>query len=623
MANERLTESKVRNHFQNDPLFKSIKFEEQKSTNIRVSECLVSASKSGKGIGKPEFILTFPTQSMDYLIIVECKASADKHESKNRDKAKDYAIDGVLHYAKFLSTEFNVVAIAVSGESDKDFTVSNFLHKKGDGAAAELSDKVLLSIFDYVKTFRNEQFNYNLKDVNIVEKAVWLNEEFQKCSISESMRNTLISGILLALQDGMFLQSFRVANTSTALAKTLIDAIERVLQAAKVRKIDDMIGVYSKILDEPLVKNETIKKSKKEILSVEFFRDIVDFLYKEVYPLTTYEESGYDILGRFYTEFVRYAASKQKQGLVLTPSHVTELFCDLAELKVTDVVYDPCCGTGGFLIAAMKKMIALAGNDEKRKAHIRASQLLGVEIRPDMFTFACSNMMLRGDGKSNLDRADCFDATTIKRVRDLKPTVSFLNPPYDQGTDVQLEFIERALEAVKGQNGIVAAIVQMSCAIKDEAGTNAVKKRLLEKHTLKAVISMPDDLFYPVGVVTCIMVFEANKPNAGKKSWFGYLKNDGFVKRKYKGRIDHFSNWSEIKERFIEAYLNSDEVAGMSVKKEVGFKDEWCAEAYMETDYSTLTEASFEQAIKQFAVFKAVGFSDIAGGESDENETSE
>ena len=75
MANERITENKVRGHFQSDPLFKSVKFEEQKSTNTRVAECLNNASKQGKGIGKPEFIITFPTQSMDYLIVVECKAS--------------------------------------------------------------------------------------------------------------------------------------------------------------------------------------------------------------------------------------------------------------------------------------------------------------------------------------------------------------------------------------------------------------------------------------------------------------------------------------------------------------------------------------------------------------------
>jgi len=364
MADERLTENIVRDHFKSDPLFSSVKFEEQKSTNIRIAECLSTASKSGKDRpGKPEFIITFPTQSSDYLIVIECKAKQDKHESPNRDKAKDFAVDGVLHYARFLSSEFNVVAIAVSGENLETIVVSNFLHKKGDEAATELPDKKLLGIYDYVKTFRNEQLNYNLKDVNIVEKAVKLNDDFHSCSISESMRNTLVSGILLALQDNIFCASYKEAASSKDLAEdVLIPAIRRVLSKAKVRKLEDMMGVYSKILDEPLVKDVQIKKKKKPILTVEFFKETIQYLEKQVFPLTKLEESGYDVLGRFYTEFVRYAASKQKQGLVLTPSHVTDLFCDLVELKVDDIVYDPCCGTGGFLIAAMKRMLQLAGN---------------------------------------------------------------------------------------------------------------------------------------------------------------------------------------------------------------------------------------------------------------------
>lgn len=620
MANERLTESIVREHFKSDPLFSSVKFEEQKSTNIRIAECLATASKSGKDRpGKPEFIITFPTQSSDYLIVIECKAKTDKHESATHNKAKDFAVDGVLHYARFLSAEFNVVAIAVSGESPDNIVVSNFLHKKGDETAAELPDKKLLGIYDYVKTFRNEQLNYNLKDVNIVEKAVKLNDDFHSCSISESMRNTLVSGILLALQDNVFCASYKEAASSKDLAEdVLIPAIRRVLSKARVRKLEDMMGVYSKILDEPLVKDIQIKKKKKPILTVAFFKETIQYIEKQVFPLTKLEESGYDVLGRFYTEFVRYAASKQKQGLVLTPSHVTDLFCDLVELQVNDIVYDPCCGTGGFLIAAMKRMLQLAGNDGERKANIRKNQLLGVEVRPDMFTFACSNMMLRGDGKSNIDRGDCFDPETIKRIKKLKPTVAFLNPPYDQGTDVQLEFIEKALEAVAPQNGRVAAIVQMSCGLKEDKATLAVRKRLINKYTLKAVISMPNDLFYPVGVVTCIMVFDASRPNGQKKTWFGYLKDDGFVKRKNKGRIDHASKWNCIKATFLSAYIDGDERPGLSVKKAITAEDEWCAEAYMETDYSTLTEQDFIMALKRYAIFKEVGLIATEGDETDD-----
>jgi type I restriction-modification system DNA methylase subunit len=166
-----------------------------------------------------------------------------------------------------------------------------------------------------------------------------------------------------------------------------------------------------------------------------------------------------------------------------------------------------------------------------------------------------------------------------------------------------MRFIEHSLNVVAPQNGRVVAIVQMSCAIKNEKELIAVKKRILEKHHLKAVLSMPDDLFYPVGVVTCIMVFEANKPNAGRETWFGYFKDDKFEKRKNQGRIDARGKYKDEKERWLNAYYNKKEVAGLSVKKEVSEVDEWCAEAYMETDYTALCDKDFIQKMKDYAAF--------------------
>lgn len=615
MVNERNTEVLVREHFREDPFFSSIKFEEQQSSNMRIAECLSTASKSGKKApGRPEFIITFPTQDSDYLIVAECKANPRNHESPERNKPKDYAVDGVLHYSKFLSEEFNVISLAISGEIDLDLTVSSFIQRKGESEASELPDKELLSIYDYVKLFKNEQLSHNLKDINIIENAIELNGLFQKASVSENMRNTFVSAILLGLQDDSFRQSYTMASTSCDLTDRLMAAVKRVLSKAKVRKFDDMIGVYEKMYSEPLVKESNITVNKKSTSSIEFFINIVKKLEKNVYPLTKYEDEGYDVLGRFYTEFVRYAASKQKQGLVLTPAHVTDLFCDLVSLRPTDVVYDPCCGTGGFLIAAMKRMLSLAGNNSALKDDIRRNHLLGVEIRSEMFTFACSNMMMRGDGKSNIDCGNCFDPDVHNRIVSLGPNVSFLNPPYDQGTADQLKFIGRALEAVKPKKGLVAAIVQMSCALKDDIETIDEKRKLLDKYHLKAVISMPDQLFYPVGVVTCIMVFDSGTPNYGRKTWFGYLKDDGLILKKNKGRIDQFSRWQGIKQAFLKAYYNNDETPGLSVKKEVKAEDEWCAEAYMETDYSTLCVDDFQRTVSEYVAFnvkkKYISFED-------------
>lgn len=604
MSNERNTESLVREHFRADPFYSSTRLEEQQSSNVRISECLAHASKTGNGkSGHPEFIISFPSQNSDYLIIVECKANRSNHESRNRDKPRDYAVDGVLHYSKFLASDFNVISLAVSGETQRELCVSSFIQTKGSSQAIELPDKTLLSIYDYVKLFKNEQFSHNLKDYNIIENAIELNTWFHQASVSESMRNTFVSAILLGLQDDIFRDSYTKTSNSKELADLLLDAVKRVLSKAAVRNSGSMISVYSKIVDEPLVKNKTIRIKKKEKSSLEFFINIIKRLHKNIYPLSKFDDEGYDVLGRFYTEFVRFAASKQKQGLVLTPSHVTSLFCDLVDLKATDIVYDPCCGTGSFLIAAMKRMIELAGNNSQQKDNIRRNQLLGVELRPEMFTFACSNMMMRGDGKSNLECGDCFDHEIQKQILARKPNIAFLNPPYDQGTDVQLQFISTALDMVKPEGGMVVAIVQMSCALKDDKETRAERANLLSKHHLVAVISMPDQLFYPVGVVTCIMVFQSGIPNKGRKTWFGYLKNDGMILKKNKGRIDSKAAWEPIRQKFLDAYRNKDEIPGLSVKHEVAADDEWCAEAYMETDYSSLSIDDFQRSVREYVAF--------------------
>jgi len=615
MANERITEDIVRSHFKNDPLFKSIKFEEQKSFSKRVIDLLQNASKRGKGVGKPEFIISFPTSNLDYLIVVECKGEAKYHRSKNLDNPELYAVDGVLHYAKSLSKEFDVIAIAVSGQTLNELKVSHFLCFKGEKGHKELKqDKELLAINDYIKLFNNEQFSSNLKNIDIIRKAIDLNELYHSYSITETTRCTIVSAILLSLLDIPFRKGYKDYSTTTALGSAMLAAISNVLSANNVKSESNMLGEYGKILNEPLFQQEEIKhKEKKEReKSVVVVKEMIDYLHKNVFPLIDMEDTGFDVLGRFYTEFIRYAGSEQSQGLVLTPFHITDLFCDLANIKVGSIVYDPVCGTAGFLIAAMKRMLDMAGNNTKRKNQIKSSQLIGVELRPSMFTYACSNMMLRGDGKSNIFCGDCFQLKDAILAQH-QPDVAFLNPPYDVGAARQLEFIEHALDVVSAKNGTVVAIVQMGCCIKNEKEIIEVKERLLSKHRLHAVLSMPEELFNPsASVVTSVLVFKANEQNVGRKTWFGYFKNDGFVKRKHRGRIDSRGLWSAIKERWVQAYNNLEEIPGLSGKMEVVGKDEWCAEAYLKTDYEQLTKENFERKIVEYISHKVkLSYTDV------------
>jgi type I restriction-modification system DNA methylase subunit len=607
MANERITEDIVRQHFKADALFPSVKFEEQKSSNKRIIDLLKGKSKTGgTGDGRPEFIISFPTNS-NYIIVVECKANTQSHESRGRNNAKDYAVDGVLHYAKALKEEFNVLAIAVSGECEEELLVSHFYWKKNKNKYADLSDKKLLSIDDYMQVFEDQFFISDFYTRDIAYKARYLNEEFQSYTIPEYKRCTMVSAMLLALIDKRFKEEFECVPTIKELGRKMLSAINSVFEAETdiVRSKTVILREFENILNEPLFVQETIKhkEHKTQENTLQVAKDFIIYLQKNVYPLVEHSNIGYDVLGRFYVEFIRYAGSEQKSGLVLTPAHITELFCDLAELRISDIVYDPCCGTGGFLVAAMQRLFKLAGNNKTKREKIRKTQLCGCELRSDMFTYACSSMRFRGDGKSNLYNGSCFN-NTESIADNHKPTVAMLNPPYDVGNAGQMEFVEHALNVINPQaDGRVVAIVQMSCAIKDEKDLKAVKKRILAKHHLKAVLSMPDDLFYPVGVVTCIMVFEANKPNKGRKTWFGYFKDDGFEKRKHLGRIDARNKYSDIKNRWISAYVNGEQIPGLSVRQEITADDVWCAEAYMETNYETLCDLYFIKKMRDYSAF--------------------
>ncbi len=628
MKNERVTEDFVRDHFKNDPLFNAVRFDEQRTSVAKARACLAKASKSLTGkIGSPEFIISFPALPDD-IIVVECKADAKFHESEDGDNPAGFAVDGALHYSAFLAQQYNVISIAVSGGNKGKLKISSFHQKMGQLEVTEINS-ALLDVFSYITIFKGEAQAQSIESAEITKTAIDLNREMNDYSIVEYERCTLVSAILLALQDGAFKASYKERATSKKLEPTperlaafIVSSIKNVLKDAEIDagRVESMIGEYEKIKNHSIAKLAQIKKKRASDQQDNYvLRDITERLEKSVLPLITLGDKGYDVLGRFYREFIRYAGTDKKTGLVLTPQHVTELFCDLVGLNVNDVVFDSCCGSGGFLISAMKHMLQLAASDQKKRKAIKENQLVGIERRTDMFTFACSNMMMSGDGKSHIYQGDSFAQEIIDKVHSLKPTVAFLNPPYDVGEDGQLEFIENALACLQ-PGGRCAAIVQMSCVTSANAKAVAARERLLASHTLSGVLSMPADLFHPVGVITCIMVFEAHKPQPkGFKTFFGYFKDDGFLKTKHMGRIDK-GNWSAIRSRWLELFLNREKETGLSVLTAVTAKDEWCAEAHMETDYSTITQKDFEEVVKSYAMFRLVGAGTAQGTYDDDDD---
>jgi len=612
MKNERITEDFVRDHFKNDPLFNAIRLDEQKPRVAKARGCLSKASKNLTGkIGAPEFIITFPALPDD-IIVIECKADPKHHKSVNGDEPATYAVDGALHYSAFLASEYNVISIAVSGTNLSKLKVSSYYQKKGELTVSE-EDEALLGIYSYIEKLQGEGKAQNIESGEITKTAIDLNNELNDYSIVEYERCTLVSAVLLALQNDGFRKSYKdqarskkLEPTPDRLAQAIVGAIHNVLEDNKIdaERVAAMTGEFKKIENHAIARSAKIKKKKDTDLEDNYvLREITERLERSILPLITMGEKGYDVLGRFYREFIRYAGTDKKSGLVLTPQHITEFFADIVNLNVDDVVLDTCCGTGGFLIASMKVMLQKAGNDQKKRSHIKEHQLVGIEKRTDMFTFACANMMMSGDGKSHIYQGDSFAPDTVKLARSLNPTVAFLNPPYDVGEDGQLAFIENAL-ACLGTGGRCAAIIQMSCVTSTKAPTVAARQRLLSKHTLKGVFSMPDDLFYPVGVVTCIVVFEAHHPQpAGFKTFFGYFKDDGFLKTKHLGRIERGA-WPPIKQEWLNTFINRESVPGKSILQPVTGEQEWCAEAYIETDYSILNEALYADTVKRYVAFQ-------------------
>ena len=231
MANERITEGIVRDHFKADPHYRSIKWDEQKTTNKRIADLLKGQSKGGgKGDGRPEFIISFPMNS-NYLIVVECKADISKHCSSQGNNARDYAVDGVLHYAKALSAEFSVIAIAVSGESEECLRVSHFYWKKGEKKHKELPDEKLLALGSYLQVFDDQFFLSDFYFRDIAAKARELNEMLYQYSIKELSRCTLVSAVLLALKDRHFVDTYASKATIQELGDAIITAIVATFKA--------------------------------------------------------------------------------------------------------------------------------------------------------------------------------------------------------------------------------------------------------------------------------------------------------------------------------------------------------------------------------------------------------
>ena len=565
-----------------------------KQAGGKPKECrLEDYSQGGRGKAKPEYVITFD-DDIHTIIVVECKNSAKKHCSKDLNKPSIFSVDGVLYYAKFLKEEYNVIAIAVSGTSTQNMKVDTFYWMCGQNNYTVLakSKVIILEPQNYIELIKGNKLQkaYSLDEIR--NTAINMHNALREIKVTETHKPIFIAGILIALNDEDFSKSYSALTSYKSVMQNIQNAIENVLKDSDIKnsRINYIKQVFGTLQDNTKFAGIPLGHSK----SITWY---IEQLEMKIKPMMDYADSTVDALGVFYHEFIKYSGGDGSGlGIVLTPQHLTEFMCDLAGVNKNSRVVDICCGSGSFLVTAMSKMFRNANPDDVES--IRRERLYGVEFDDGLYTLAIANMIIRKDGKSNIYKGDCFNEVITSELKSKNINIGLINPPYSQKDVAELEFVEHLLDILT-VCGTGVVVVPMSCAI----GTKfkEIRERIMKKHTLNAVFSMPDDIFYPTATNVCVMVWTAHMPHdSTQETFFGYCKNDGFVKRKKLGRIDAFGRWDGIRKEWLKLYRNRDVVDGLSARHCVGYEDEWLCEAYMQTDYSKLTQEDFQQTINDY-----------------------
>lgn len=564
--------------------------EYQTSSNNEIRSSLTGGSKTNKGgIGKPEHIIRHKNHP-DLLILTEGKKDITKHVSEDLLSFTEFAVDGVKKYSESASKHFDVISIAFSGSKEDEIRISYFFQpKNGNFTPIKTNDRSLISVIEnfYVKSEVRFSQDYN----NLQQYLSNLNNQLHSNKILEMERSFFISAVLISLDNEKFRKNY--LNYSDDIAIFLFDSVKEIL-------IEKKLDTYQveKLMEHLIfIKNNrfSISSSLKTIVS-----DIEKNVKRYV---ETYQYN--DILMDFHNQTLQYANNEKGLGIVLTPHHITDFLVEILGTNENSIFLDSCAGTSGFLISALKKMRT---ENPTMNSEELSNRFIGVELQPHIWALSMFNFILHGITPKFTISGDSFNEVIKQNIKKLKPNVGFQNPPYkaDKKNDKEeLEFLLNQLDLME-INSLSAFVLPMSSALNPNKKITELKRKIMEKHTLVAVFSNPDELFYntTAGVVTCTMIIRTGVPHAKKyKTFFGYYKDDGFEKRKNIGRTDIRKKWSHIREKWVNSFLNGDEHFGFSVKKCVTYSDDWCAEAHLTTDISKLTPNNFKKDVTNYLSF--------------------
>lgn len=576
---------------------------EQESLNTEIDQALNDyfSKSGGKGGNRPDAkLLLLANDGKYYPILIEYKGYKDKlvkldaegnvanRNAKNQpdfSTINSYAVNGAVHYANAIlhyTSYTDVIAIGVTGYKEISGKLNHligvyYVSKNNFGVGQKVDEYTDLSFLkkEYFSAFIEKVKQLSLsqdeieklkerREQEITASLVKLNNDIFKSEkgLSENDRVYLVVASIMAtlgdVENNVYPLTKADLKSSNERNNTdgdiMVRKIESFLDAKKLPK--DKKNLIVRTLQNTLTTDNINKADDGESQLKRVFIKIVD-------DLGVYYKIGLntDFTGKLFNEMYSWLGFTQDQlnDVVLTPPYVATLLCRLARVNKDSFVWDFATGSAGLLVAAMNEMLADAKKKIKspeelahKSAEIKANQLLGLEILSNVYMLAVLNMIMMGDGSSNILNKDSlkfdghygFGKTDEKFPAD----VFILNPPYSAEGNGMV-FVEKALSMMN--KGYAAIIIQNSAGSGKAAEYN---KRILEHSTLLASIKMPIDLFIgKSSVLTNIYVFrvgEAHQKDDVVK--FIDFSNDGYTRSDRKKASRNLFDTDRAKERYQE-----------------------------------------------------------------------
>lgn len=576
---------------------------EQESLNTEIDTALNDYFSKNGGVGgnRPDCKLLLQDKTLSfYPVLIEYKGYKDKLVKLNVDGQVDnktaknepnfkninsYAVNGAVHYANALlhhTSYTDIIAIGMTGYKDEagnlqysigvyyvsksnfgvgqkidDYTDFSFLKKENFDSFIEKIKRLQLSQeeIDKLKEQREREIDASLVRLNndIYQNEKGLGENDRVYLVAASIIATLgIPGKVAPLEKSELKSSLEEGNTDGDILVRKIKAFLNEKQLPREKK--DLIV---RTLQNTLTTDNINRVENGESQLKRVFTKIVDDLgiYYKI-GLTT------DFTGKLFNEMYGWLGFSQDKlnDVVLTPSYVAKLLVKLARVDKDSYVWDFATGSAGLLVAAMNEMLNDAKENikspdeyQKKAAEIKATQLLGIELLSSVYMLAILNMILMGDGSSNILNKDSLTDFNgnygFGKTDDKFPADAFvLNPPYSAPGN-GMNFVEKALSMM--HHGYAAIIIQNSAGSGKAVDYN---KRILKHSTLLASIKMPIDLFIgKSSVQTNIYVFrvgEAHQKDDVVK--FIDFSNDGYTRSNRKKASNNLRDTDHAKERYQE-----------------------------------------------------------------------